>query len=119
MEEKTLYLPTEHSDTLLAFIGSPWLLLGVWLAAVNLAAFLTFGLDKWRAKRKERRSSVRRVPERRLFLLAILGGSVGALLGMRIFHHKPLHPSFRYGIPAILALQLLLAGAAVYGLYLR
>ena len=106
MEEKTLYLPTEHSDTLLAFIGSPWPLLGVWLAAVNLAAFLTFGLDKWRATRKERRSSVRRVPERRLFLLAILGGSVGALLGMRIFHHKTRHRSFRWGMPAILLAQL-------------
>ena len=51
---------------------------------------------------------MRRVPERTLFLLAILGGSVGALLGMRVFHHKTLHRAFRFGIPAILALQVLL-----------
>ena len=119
MEEKTLYLPTEHSDTLLAFIGSPWGLLWAWLVVINLITFLIFGLDKWKAKRKMQNEAVRRVPEKTLFLLAVLGGSVGALLGMRVFHHKTLHRSFRFGIPAILAAQLLLAGAAVYWFCLR
>lgn len=109
MEEKTLYLPTEHNDQLVAFIGSPWGLLWAWLAVINLITFLIFGLDKWKAKRKMRNEAVRRVPEKTLFLLAVLGGSVGALLGMRVFHHKTLHCSFRIGIPVILAVQLLLA----------
>ena len=114
MEEKTLYLPTEHNDQLVAFIGSPWGLLWAWLAVINLITFLIFGLDKWKAKRKMRNEAVRRVPEKTLFLLAVLGGSVGALLGMRVFHHKTLHRAFRFGIPAILAAQLLLAGAAYW-----
>ena len=109
MEEKTLYLPAAHNDTVWAFLGSPWGLLWAWLAVVNLVTFLAFGLDKWKAWRKVQHESVRRVPEKTLFLLAVLGGSVGALLGMRVFHHKTLHCSFRIGIPVILAVQLLLA----------
>ena len=72
--------------------------------------FLVFGLDKWKARRKVRNEAVRRVPEKTLFLLSILGGSVGALLGMRVFHHKTKHWYFRYGLPALLVLQLALAG---------
>ena len=50
-------------------------------------------------------------------LSAILGGSIGALLGMRVFHHKTLHRSFRYGIPAILILQILIpVGIAIWRL---
>lgn len=88
-----------------------FLVLGSWqesffflLLALNLLAFAVFGIDKRRAGKR----GARRIPERTLFLLAGLGGSVGALLGMRIWHHKTLHRSFRYGIPAILAAQLLL-----------
>ena len=117
MEEKTLYLPTEHNDTVWAFIGSPWGLLWAWLVVINLITFLIFGLDKWKAKRKMRNEAVRRVPEKTLFLLAVLGGSVGALLGMRVFRHKTLHRSFRLGIPAILILQLLLLGAVCWRLF--
>lgn len=106
--EKALYLPEGHNDFIFFVIGSPWGLLGLWLAAINLVTFCIFGLDKWKAKRKVKNEAVRRVPEKTLFLLSILGGSVGALLGMRVFHHKTLHKSFRYGIPAILALQVLL-----------
>ena len=109
MEGKTLYLPTAHNDTVWAFVGSPWDLLALWLLFINLITFLIFGLDKWKARRKVQHESVRRVPEKTLFLLAVLGGSVGALLGMRVFHHKTLHRSFRIGIPVILAVQLLLA----------
>lgn len=52
-----------------------------------------------------RREQVRRVPEKTLFLLAALGGGLGALIGMRVWHHKTLHRSFRYGIPAILLVE--------------
>jgi len=81
----------------------------VCLAAVNLAAFAAFGRDKALAKRKERDPSVRRIPERTLFALAILGGSAGAILGMFFFHHKTRHWYFRYGLPAILLAQAALA----------
>lgn len=100
------YLPEEHNDFLWAVVGSPWGLLALWLIAINLVTFLAFGVDKWKAKRKETRESTRRVPEKTLFLLSILGGSVGALLGMRAFHHKTLHKAFRLGIPVILFLQI-------------
>lgn len=102
------YLPQEQNDFIWAVIGSPWGLLAIWLVLINLVTFLVFGLDKWKAKRKVKKESVRRVPEKTLFLLAILGGSVGALLGMKVWHHKTLHRSFRIGIPAILILQIVL-----------
>ena len=79
--------------------------LGVYLLIVNVAAFAVYGADKRRA-----RQGRWRVPEKTLFLLAIVGGSVGALLGMWCFHHKTRHWYFRYGIPAILVVQLALAG---------
>mgnify|MGYP004473881375 CR=1 FL=1 len=56
----------------------------------------------------------RRVPERTLLLSAAVGGSVGFLLGMRAFHHKTLKPKFRFGVPAILALQLALAAVLLW-----
>ena len=91
-----------------------------WLLVINLVTFLVFGLDKWKAKRKEKRESVRRVPERTLFLLSAIGGSVGALLGMRVFHHKTLHRSFRIGVPVILLLQIIVPlGLWVYWRYFR
>lgn len=117
---KTLYSPAAQNTALFAFLGSPWGLLGAYLAVMNLAAFLVFGLDKWKAKRKEKKASVRRVPEKTLFLLAALGGSIGALLGMKVFHHKTLHKRFRYGIPAIMALQVLIPlGLYVYFHFVR
>lgn len=105
---KALYQPEATTTTLFAVVGNPWALLACYLLVMNLVTFLVFGLDKWKAKRKVKNESVRRVPERALFLLAILGGSLGALLGMKVFHHKTLHKSFRFGIPAILALQVLI-----------
>ena len=100
---KMLYQPEATATTLFAVVGNP-----CYLLVMNLATFLVFGLDKWRAKRKAKNEAVRRVPEKTLFLLSALGGSVGALLGMKAFHHKTLHKTFRYGIPAILALQILI-----------
>lgn len=85
--------------------------LGVYLLTVNVAAFAVYGADKLRA-----RQGCWRVPEKTLFLLAIVGGGVGALLGMWCFHHKTRHWYFRYGIPVILVVQLALAGLAVAAL---
>ena len=103
-------LPPQAVDsTVWAVVGSPWGIFCCYLAAINLVTFLVFGLDKWKAKRKERHQATRRVPEKTLLVLSALGGSVGALLGMRVFHHKTLHKRFRFGVPAILGLQLLTA----------
>ena len=82
-----------------------WLLLGLYLLAVNLAAFAMMGLDKGRARRGRWR-----IPEKRLFLPALLGGGLGGVLGMRLFHHKTRHWYFRYGFPLLLAVQLLALG---------
>lgn len=78
----------------------------LYLIAVNLFAFFLYGADKRRAKKGRRR-----IRERTLLLAAVFGGSVGALLGMRVFHHKTLHRKFTVGVPAILILQLILAAA--------
>lgn len=102
------YVPEAQSDFIWAVVGSPWGILAIWLVLINLVTFFVFGLDKWKAKRKVKKESVRRVPEKTLFLLAIFGGSIGALLGMKVWHHKTLHKSFRIGIPAILILQIVL-----------
>lgn len=75
----------------------------VYLAAINLAAFAAMGADKRRAKRH-----MRRTPEATLLLLAVIGGSVGSILGMLFFRHKTRHAAFYLGLPAILAAQLLL-----------
>ena len=99
MEEKTLYLPTEHNDRIVAFIGSPLGLLAAWLVLINTVTFLIFGVDKLLAKHPRFRQ---RVPEKNLLLLAVVGGSVGALLGMYLFRHKTLHRVFRVGVPVIL-----------------
>ena len=99
MEEKTLYLPTEHNDRIVAFIGSPLGLLAAWLVLINTVTFLIFGVDKLLAKHPRFRQ---RVPEKNLLLLAVVGGSVGALLGMSLFRHKTLHRVFRVGVPVIL-----------------
>lgn len=76
------------------------------LALINAAAFAAMGLDKWKARHDRWR-----IRERTLFLLAILGGSPGAILGMLLFRHKTRHWYFRYGLPAILLLQLAAAWA--------
>ena len=80
-----------------------YLLLG-YLVGINLLGFFLMGLDKRRAKRNRWRIS-----EVSLFLPAILGGSLGALIGMHLFHHKTRHWYFRLGLPAVLVLQWVLA----------
>ena len=78
--------------------------LAVWLIAINIVTFAVYGIDKGKARR-----GAWRVPEKTLFLLPLLGGSLGALLGMRVFHHKTKHWYFVWGIPAILLVQAALA----------
>ena len=75
-----------------------------YLAAVNLGTFTVYGVDKAKARR-----GAWRVPEKTLFLLPLLGGSVGALLGMLVFRHKTKHWYFVWGIPLILLAQIALA----------
>lgn len=82
----------------------------VWLAVINLVTFAVYGIDKAKAKR-----GAWRVPEKTLFLLPLLGGSLGALLGMKVFRHKTKHWYFVWGIPLILVAQIALA----IWLYLR
>ena len=77
-----------------------WMMLGLYLLAVNLAAFLMMGLDKWKAKKDRWR-----VPEKTLFLPVVLGGGIGGILGMQVFRHKTRHWYFRFGFPAILILE--------------
>lgn len=74
-----------------------------YLILINLAAFFLMGLDKAKARRRKWR-----IPERTLFLSAILGGSVGSILGMQLFRHKTKHASFVIGMPCILIIQLAL-----------
>lgn len=84
-------------------------LLLCYLLAINLLAFILYGIDKYKAKHNRWR-----IPETVLLWLAVLGGSAAALVAMHLFHHKTLHKKFRYGVPAILLLQL---AAAVYYWY--
>lgn len=77
------------------------LILAIYLLIVNLAGFAAMGIDKNRARRK-----AWRIPESTLFLLAIIGGSIGSIAGMYTFHHKTLHPQFVWEMPAILILQI-------------
>jgi len=73
----------------------------LYLFAINVVAFFAFGIDKLKAKRDKWR-----IPESTLLSMAVLGGSIGALAGMKVWRHKTLHDKFRIGIPVIIALQI-------------
>lgn len=75
----------------------------IYLAVINVVTFFMYGVDKWKAKH-----SKWRIPEATLLLMAVLGGSIGAWLGMKVWHHKTLHKKFRYGVPLILIAQIAL-----------
>ncbi len=70
---------------------------------INLIGFALMGIDKYKAKKR-----AFRIPEATLFIVAIIGGSIGSILGMYTFHHKTRHRSFVYGMPFILILQIAL-----------
>lgn len=80
-----------------------------YLLAANLLTFVTYGIDKYKARHNHWR-----VREVSLLLLAALGGSIGALLAMKVFRHKTQHKKFRYGVPAILIVQLAIAAFCYY-----
>ena len=73
------------------------------LTALNLLTFIVYGIDKWKAVKGKWR-----IPEATLLILAAIGGSIGALLGMQIWHHKTRHLKFKYGVPFILLTQIVL-----------
>ena len=75
----------------------------IYLAIINVVTFFVYGIDKLKAKR-----SKWRIPEATLLGLAVIGGSIGAWLGMKVWHHKTLHKKFKYGVPLILLVQIAL-----------
>ena len=76
-----------------------------YLIVINVVTFLVYGIDKWKAKKCSWRIS-----EATLLILAAIGGSIGALLGMKVWHHKTMHKKFKYGLPLILIIQIILIG---------
>ena len=80
-------------------------ILMLWCLGLSVLGFFLMGYDKLQAKRGRRR-----VPEKSLFSVALLGGAAGAVLGMYLFHHKTRHWYFRFGFPLLLLVQLLLLG---------
>ena len=81
----------------------------IYLAVINVVTFFMYGIDKWKAKK-----SKWRIREAALIGLAVLGGSVGAWLGMKVWHHKTLHKKFKFGVPAIIIVQLSLIAYYLY-----
>ena len=77
--------------------------LAYYLLAINAVTLIVYGIDKYKAKKAKWRIS-----EATLLLLAVLGGSIGAWMGMKVWHHKTMHKKFKYGIPAILLIQIAL-----------
>ena len=74
--------------------------LTIYLVTINVATLFVYGIDKWKAKHTKWR-----ITEAALLLLAVFGGSIGAWLGMKVWHHKTLHKMFKYGIPLIIIVQ--------------
>ena len=78
-------------------------LIVVYLVVINLISFTTMGVDKSKARKRSWR-----IPESTLFVLALIGGSIGSIVGMHLFRHKTNHWYFLYGMPAILIIQILI-----------
>lgn len=78
-------------------------LLLAYFIIMNLIGFLLMGIDKYKAKKR-----AFRIPEATLFIVAVIGGSIGSIIGMYAFRHKTKHWRFVYGMPIILLLQLIL-----------
>ena len=76
-----------------------------YLIFINIVTFLVYGIDKWKAKQGSWRIS-----EATLLMLAVIGGTIGALLGMQVWRHKTMHKKFKYGLPLILIIQIILIG---------
>ena len=74
-----------------------------YLIVINIVTFLVYGIDKWKA-----RQGSWRISEATLLILAVIGGSFGALFGMKVWRHKTMHKKFKYGLPLILLAQIAL-----------
>lgn len=85
--------------------------LGIYIAAINLAGFIIMGVDKKRAIR-----GAWRISEASLFLTALAGGALGCTLGMQYFRHKTKHWYFKYGMPAIFLAESFLLAALLRAL---
>ncbi len=81
----------------------------LYLTAVNLTGLIVMGIDKMRAKKR-----VWRIPESTLFVIALIGGSLGTTIGMHLFHHKTRHWYFVFGMPAILVIQIAIVLILMY-----
>ncbi len=77
----------------------------LYVLIINLIGFLSMGIDKFKAK-----NDLWRTKEKTLFLIAVVGGSIGSILGMYTFRHKTKHNSFVFGMPNILAIQIGIIG---------
>ncbi len=80
-----------------------WKLLLIYLLAINLITFIMYGLDKRKAIKNQWR-----IPEKTLLGAALLGGSAGALAGMKAFRHKTKHWKFKICVPVFLVLHVVL-----------
>ena len=81
----------------------------IYLMVINVVTFFTYGIDKWKAKR-----SKWRIPESTLLVMALMGGSIGAWFGMKVWHHKTMHKKFKYGVPVIIFAQLAIVGYIIF-----
>ena len=79
-------------------------LITYYILGINAITFIIYGIDKLKAKKGKWR-----IPESTLLLLAIIGGSIGAWFGIKVWHHKTLHKKFKYGIPLIVIIQIVIA----------
>lgn len=93
----------------LQYVQNGVLVLTVFILIINLGGFVIMGIDKKRSQKE-----AWRIPEKRLFGFAILGGAFGVLLGMNIFRHKTKHRSFRIGIPLLLCINVTIVGYLYY-----
>lgn len=91
-----------------------WKYFLIYLAVMNVLGLIIMGIDKTRAKKEKWR-----VPEKTLFLISVLGGSIGTWGGMYLFRHKTKHWYFVIGMPLIFILHLVLAGAYIYFFKIR
>lgn len=80
-----------------------WIDFAVYLVFINIIGFSIMGIDKNRAKKEKWR-----IRENTLFLVAIIGGSIGSIAGMQVFRYKTKHKQFVYGMPAILIIQIVI-----------
>lgn len=91
--------------------GIPLHVVLAYFITVNVLGLVLFGIDKWKAKHDKWRIS-----EATLLSVTVIGGSIGAWVGMKVWHHKTMHKKFKYGIPLVMVLQFALLLFTLYWL---